>query len=33
MINEKNNTIAITPKKTVPKIETTNLSEGLQSAF
>ena len=33
MINEKNNTIAITPKKTVPKIETTNLSEGLQSVF
>ena len=33
MINEKNNTIAITPKRPVPKIEATNLSEGLQSVF
>ena len=33
MINEKNSTIAITPEKTVSKIETTNLSEGLQSLF
>ena len=33
MINEKNNPIAITPKRPVPKIEATNLSEGLQSVF
>ena len=33
MINEKNSTIVITPEKTVPKIKTTNLSEGLQSLF
>ena len=33
MINEKNNTIAITSKRPVPKIETTNLSEGLHQSF
>ena len=33
MINEKNNGIAITPKRPVPKIKATNLSEGLQSVF
>ena len=33
MADEKNNTIAITPKKPVPKIEGTNLSEQLQSIF
>ena len=31
--DEKNNTIAITPKIPVPKIEETNLSEQLQSSF
>ena len=30
---KKNNTIAITPKRPVPKIEETNLSEQLQSIF
>ena len=30
---KKNNTIATTPKKPVPKIEETNLSEQLQSIF
>ena len=33
MTDEKNNTIAITPKRPVPKIEETNLSEQLQSIF
>ena len=33
MSDEKNNTIAITPKRPVPKIEETNLSEQLQSIF
>ena len=33
MTDEKNNTIAITPKRSVPKIEETNLSEQLQSIF
>ena len=33
MIHEKNNTIAITPKRPAPKIKATNLSEGLQSVF
>ena len=33
MINEKNSTNARTPKRPVPKIEPTNLSEGLQSVF
>ena len=33
MTDEKNNTIATTPKKPVPKIEETNLSEQLQSIF
>ena len=33
MIDEKNNTIAITPKRPVPKIEERNLSEQLQSIF
>ena len=31
--DEKNNTIAITPKRPVPKIEERNLSEQLQSIF
>ena len=31
MTDEKNNTIAITPKRPVPKIEERNLSEQLQS--
>ena len=31
--NEKNNTIAITPKRPVPKIEERNLSQQLQSIF
>ena len=30
---KKNNTIAITPKRLVPKIEETNFSEQLQSIF
>ena len=30
---KKNNTIAITPKRPVPKIEERNLSEQLQSIF
>ena len=33
MNDEKKNTIAITPKRPVPKIEETNLSEQLQSIF
>ena len=33
MTDEKNNTIAITPKRPVPKIEERNLSEQLQSIF
>ena len=33
MTDEKNNTIAITPKRPVPKIEERNLSEQLQSMF
>ena len=33
MTDEKDNTIAITPKRPVPKIEETNLSEQLQSIF
>ena len=33
MTDEKNNTIAITPKRAAPKIEKTNLSEQLQSIF
>ena len=33
MTNEKNNTIAITPRRPVPKIEERNLSEQLQSIF
>ena len=33
MTDEKNNTIAITPKRPVPKIEETNLSEQLHSIF
>ena len=33
MTDEKNNTIAITPKRTVPKIEERHLSEQLQSIF
>ena len=33
MTDEKNHTIAITPKIPVPKIEETNLSEQLQSNF
>ena len=33
MIDGKNNTFAITPKKSVPKIEERNLSEQLQSIF
>ena len=33
MIDEKNNTITITPKRPVPKIEERNLSEQLQSIF
>ena len=33
MTDEKNNTIAITPKRPVPKIEEGNLSEQLQSIF
>ena len=33
MTDEKNNTIAITPKRPVPKIEERNLSEQLQSVF
>ena len=33
MTDEKNNTMAITPKRPVPKIEETNLSEQLQSIF
>ena len=31
--DKKNNTIAITPKRPVPKIEETNLSKQLQSIF
>ena len=31
--DKKNNTIAITPKRPVPKIEGTNLSKQLQSIF
>ena len=33
MIDGKNNTFAITPKRSVPKIEERNLSEQLQSIF
>ena len=33
MTDEKNNTIAITPKRPVPKTEERNLSEQLQSIF
>ena len=33
MTDEKNNTIAITPKIPVPKIEDRNLSQQLQSIF
>ena len=33
MTDEKNNTIAITPERPVPKTEETNLSEQLQSIF
>ena len=33
MTDEKNNTIAITPKRPVPKIEERNLSEQLQPIF
>ena len=33
MTDEKNNTIVITPKRPVPKIEERNLSEQLQSIF
>ena len=33
MTDEKNNTIAITPKRSVPNIEERNLSEQLQSIF
>ena len=33
MTDEKKNTTAITPKRPVPKIEETNLSEQLQSIF
>ena len=33
MTDEKNNTMAITPKRPVPKIEETNLSERLQTIF
>ena len=33
MTDEKNNTIAITPKRPVPKIEERHLSEQLQSIF
>ena len=33
MTDEKNNTIAITPKRPVPKVEESNLSEQLQSIF
>ena len=33
MTDEKNNTIATTPKRPVPKIEEANLSEQLQSIF
>ena len=33
MTDEKNNTIVITPKRPVPKIQERNLSEQLQSIF
>ena len=33
MTDEKNNTISITPKRPVPKVEESNLSEQLQSIF
>ena len=33
MINEQNNTTAITPTRPIPKIKAINLSEGLQSVF
>ena len=33
MTDEKNNTIAITPKRPVPRIDETNFSEQLQSIF